>query len=126
MLIVVVFLWSFNLIAVKIAVQHLSSAAMASFRVVLGGVVMLPAYLICSRFTAFADAQQTRRRGFSLGDLWTFLYLGFFGVIVNQMCFTIGVAHLGQSCCGDRRHGAAIYTLGWPFSFASSTPPGAR
>jgi len=32
-----------------------------------------------------------RRRGLVARDFWTFVYLGFFGVTVNQMCFTIGL-----------------------------------
>jgi drug/metabolite transporter (DMT)-like permease len=112
MVLVVVLLWSFNFIAAKITVRHLSSAAMASFRVLLGGIVMLPVYFSCSRFAAFADARKTRQRGFSLGDLWTFLYLGFFGVIVNQMCFTIGVAHTSVSHAAVIVGMGPIYTLG--------------
>src|SRR2546429_9610247 len=64
---------------------------MASFRVVLAGAVMVPVYFCCLRLSAFAEAADLRRRGFALGDFWTFLYLGFFGVKINQMCFTIGL-----------------------------------
>jgi drug/metabolite transporter (DMT)-like permease len=112
LVLVVVVLWSFNFIAAKIAVQHLRSTAMASFRVVLGGAVMVPAYFVCSRVSAFADAGKTRARGFSLRDVWTFLYLGFFGVVVNQMCFTIGVAHTSVSHAAVIVGMAPIYTLG--------------
>jgi drug/metabolite transporter (DMT)-like permease len=100
--IVVVLLWAFNFIAGKIALRTLPAEAVASFRVFLGGVAMLPAYLICSRMPAFADALQTRARGFHLRDLWTFFYLGFFGVVINQMCFAIGLNHTSVS------HGAVI------------------
>jgi drug/metabolite transporter (DMT)-like permease len=87
----VVALWSINFIAAKIAVRYLPGVMVASFRVVLGGLAMLPAYFLCSRLPAFAAAVEMRQRGFSLRDLWTFLYLGFFGVVINQMCFTIGL-----------------------------------
>jgi drug/metabolite transporter (DMT)-like permease len=40
---------------------------------------------------AFAEAANLRRRGFAVQDLWVFFYLGFFGVTVNQICFTVGV-----------------------------------
>jgi drug/metabolite transporter (DMT)-like permease len=112
LVLIVVVLWSFNFIAAKFAVQHLRSTAMASFRVVLGGAVMVPAYFVCSRFTAFANARKTRARGFSLRDVWTFLYLGFLGVVVNQMCFTIGVAHTSVSHAAVIVGMAPIYTLG--------------
>lgn len=99
---VVVLLWGFNFIAGKIALRTLPAEAVASFRVFLGGVAMLPAYLICSRMPSFADALQTRGRGFHARDLWTFFYLGFFGVVINQMCFAIGLNHTSVG------HGAVI------------------
>jgi len=88
---VLVVVWSGNFIAAKIGLLYLPSLAMASFRVVLAGVVMIPVYFCCLRLSAFAEAGELRRRGFSARDLWTFVYLGFFGVTVNQMCFTIGL-----------------------------------
>lgn len=64
---------------------------MASFRSVLAGAVMIPVYLLCLRLRAFAEAAEHRRRGFVARDFWVFAYLGFFGVTINQMCFTIGL-----------------------------------
>jgi drug/metabolite transporter (DMT)-like permease len=109
---VVVLLWAFNFIAGKIALRNLPSAAVASFRVFLGGIAMLPAYLICSRMPAFADALETRARGFHARDLWTFFYLGFFGVVVNQMCFAIGLNHTSVS------HGAVIVGMAPVYTLA--------
>lgn len=88
---ILVVVWAVNFIAAKIGLRYLPPLAMASFRVVLAGVVMVPVYFSCLRLKAFAEAADLRRRGFALGDFWTFLYLGFFGVTVNQMCFTIGL-----------------------------------
>ncbi|HXM15621.1 MAG TPA: DMT family transporter [Candidatus Eremiobacteraceae bacterium] len=99
---VVVILWALNFIAGKIALRNLPSPAVASFRVFLGAIAMIPAYLICSRMPSFADALKTRSRGFHAPDLWTFFYLGFFGVVINQMCFAIGLNHTSVS------HGAVI------------------
>jgi len=65
--------------------------AMASFRVVFAGAVMVPTYLLCSRMPAFSEAEALRRRKFAACDFWIFLYLGFFGVTVNQICFTVGL-----------------------------------
>jgi drug/metabolite transporter (DMT)-like permease len=109
---VVVILWALNFIAGKIALRNLPSAAVASFRVFLGGLAMLPAYLICSRMPAFADALQTRARGFNAHDLWTFFYLGFFGVVINQMCFAIGLNHTSVS------HGAVIVGMAPVYTLA--------
>lgn len=86
-----VVVWSLNFIAAKIGLLYLPPLAMSSFRVVLAGAVMVPVYFYCSRLPAFAEAVDLRRRGFTARDWWTFFYLGFFGVAVNQMCFTIGL-----------------------------------
>jgi drug/metabolite transporter (DMT)-like permease len=109
---VVVILWAFNFIAGKIALRNLPSAAVASFRVFLGAIAMVPAYLIFSRTAAFADAMKTRARGFTARDLWTFFYLGFFGVVINQMCFAIGLNHTSVS------HGAVIVGMAPVYTLA--------
>lgn len=88
---VLVAIWALNFIAAKTGLLYLPPLAMASFRVVLAGAVMIPVYFSCSRLKAFAEAAEFRRRGFTARALWTFVYLGFFGVTVNQMCFTIGL-----------------------------------
>ena len=111
-IILVIVIWSVNFIAAKIGLRSLPTLTMASFRVVFAGVVMLPAYLLCSRFDAFAEAAQTRRRGFNLRDLWTFLYLGFFGVAVNQFCFTAALRLTSVSHASVIVGMAPIYTLG--------------
>jgi drug/metabolite transporter (DMT)-like permease len=107
----VIVIWSVNFIAAKIGLRSLPTLTMASFRVVLAGVVMLPPYLLCLRFSAFAEAANTRRRGFSLRDVWTFFYLGFFGVTVNQVCFTVGLRLTSVSHASVIVGMAPIYTL---------------
>jgi drug/metabolite transporter (DMT)-like permease len=79
---------------------------MASFRVVIAGLCMVPAYFICSHLPAFRDAQRARERGVTRHDLWTFFYLGFFGVVVNQMCFTMGLRYTSVG------HAAVIVGMG--------------
>ena len=95
-----------NFVAAKIGLQYLPAPAMASFRVVLAGAVMVPVYFLCSRLPVFAEAAALRRRGFSARDLWVFFYLGFFGVAVNQTCFTIGLKYTSVS------HASVIVGLG--------------
>jgi len=102
----VVLLWALNFIAAKIGLRHLTPLTMASFRVVIAGAVMVPLYLVCKRLPAFAEAAQARRAGFTGRDLWTFVYLGFFGVIVNQLCFTIGLYYTSVG------HAAVIVGMG--------------
>ena len=72
---------------------------------------MVPTYLVCSRMSAFAEAADARRRGFTLRDLWTFLYLGFFGVTINQLCFTIGLRYTSVSHASVIVGMGPIYTL---------------
>jgi drug/metabolite transporter (DMT)-like permease len=103
---VIVIAWAVNFIAAKIGTYYLPPLAMASFRVVIAGAVMVPIYFFCSRLPAFAEAANFRRRGFTVRDLWVFFYLGFFGVTVNQLCFTVGVHFTSVS------HAAVIVGLG--------------
>jgi drug/metabolite transporter (DMT)-like permease len=101
-----VMVWALNFIAGKIGLRWIPALTLAPFRVVLAGIVMIPAYLICSRSPAFSEAAQTRRRGFTLRDYWTFFYLGFLGVSINQICFTTGLKYTSVS------HSAVIVGLG--------------
>lgn len=98
--------WAINFIAAKIGLRALPALAMASFRVVLAGLVMVPAYFFCRRMPAFAEAAKTRPANFSGRDYWTFLSLGFFGVSVNQICFTVGLRYTSVE------HSAVIVGLG--------------
>ena len=103
---ILVAVWAINFIAAKIGLLYLPPLAMASFRVVLAGAVMVPLYLFGSRLPAFAEAAALRRGRFTARDVWTFFYLGFFGVTVNQMCFTIGLYFTHVS------HAAVLVGLG--------------
>src|SRR5713101_5340068 len=102
----VILIWAINFIAAKIGLWSLPAITLASFRVVLAGAVMLPFYLFCSRLPAFAEAAQSRRHRFTLRDFWTFLYMGFFGVVMNQVCFTVGLRYTSVG------HAAVIVGMG--------------
>ena len=102
----VIIIWALNFIAAKIGLRSLPAATLASFRVVLAGAVMLPFYQFYSRLPAFAEAADSRPRQLTLRDLWTFLYMGFFGVVMNQVCFTIGLRYTSVS------HAAVIVGMG--------------
>ena len=103
---VLVVVWAVNFIAAKSGLMYLPPLAMASFRVMLAGLVMIPVYFCGLRLKTFAEAAELRRRGFLARDVWTFLYLGFFGVVVNQMCFTMGLYFTRVS------HAAVLVGLG--------------
>jgi len=102
----VILIWAVNFIAAKIGLWSLPAATLASFRVVLAGAVMLPFYRFCSRLPAFVETAESRRRKFTGRDLWTFLYMGFFGVVMNQVCFTVGLRYTSVS------HAAVIVGMG--------------
>jgi len=108
----VILIWAINFIAAKIGLRSLPAATLASFRVVLAGLAMLPFYMLfCSRLPAFAWTAETRRRDFTLRDLWTFLYMGFFGVVTNQVCFTVGLRYTSVSHAAVLVGMGPIYTL---------------
>jgi len=67
---------------------------------------MVPIYLAFRRLPIFTEAARTGRVGFTAHDFWTFLYLGFFGVAINQSCFTIGLRYTSIS------HSAVIVGMG--------------
>jgi drug/metabolite transporter (DMT)-like permease len=103
---VVILIWALNFIAAKIGLRALPALTLASFRVVLAAVVMLPVYLLCSRLPAFAAARKARPGRWTVRDLWTFLYMGLFGVTMNQVCFTVGLRYTSVS------HSAVIVGMG--------------
>jgi len=102
----IVVIWAVNFIAAKIGLRHFPPLTMASFRVCGAGVVMIPFYLGLRRLRFFAQAAAARKRRFTRQDAWTFLYLGFFGVSVNQFCFTLGLHYTAVS------HSAIIVGMG--------------
>jgi drug/metabolite transporter (DMT)-like permease len=107
----VILIWTINFIAAKIGLRSLPALTLATFRVVVAGFVMIPCYLICSRLPAFSEAAQKTRRAFKFRDIWTFLYMGFFGVTVNQVCFTAGLRYTSVSHASVIVGMGPIYTL---------------
>jgi len=76
----VLMLWSVNYIVGKITLNHLDALTLAVLRAELVAVILLAIY--------FAQRRRTPLRGC---DIWTFVYLGFFGYVVNQGCFIVGL-----------------------------------
>jgi drug/metabolite transporter (DMT)-like permease len=85
-MIVMLLMWTFNYIAVKIALVHMAPLTLVAFRFEVAGAVMLG---ICF---ARKERPALQRR-----HIWTFAYLGFFGVIVNQGLFTLGLDYTTSS-----------------------------
>jgi len=88
-------LWSFNYVAGKIALRHLDPIALACFRIELAAMIMLAIYF-----------PRRRRAALHLRDIWPFAYLGFFGVVINQGLFTVGLNYTTSN------HSAVIIAIG--------------
>lgn len=79
-------MWSANYLAGKIALGRMDPVTLVAFRFEVAGVIMLVVY--------FA---QKGRMPLRRGDLWTFTYLSFLGVVVNQGLFTLGLNYTTSS-----------------------------
>jgi drug/metabolite transporter (DMT)-like permease len=79
-LVAMLLIWSCNYIVGKITLRHLDPFTLVAFRFPVAAAVALS--------INFSRRNRSRPR---LSDLWTFVYLGFFGILINQGCFTIGL-----------------------------------
>jgi len=75
-------LWSVNYVFGKIALLHMDPTTLVAFRFEVAGAVMLAIYFL-----------QAGRVSLRRGDLWTFAYLAFLGVVLNQGLFTMGLKY---------------------------------
>jgi drug/metabolite transporter (DMT)-like permease len=76
----VLLLWSLNYIVGKITLVHIDALTLAVLRAELVAVLLFVLYLA-----------QRERTPLRRGDIWVFTYLGFFGYVVNQGCFIVGL-----------------------------------
>jgi len=124
-------IWAFNFLVVKWGLRYLPALAFASFRVVAAGFFMLAIAPLCARLAIFREPTRSsvlsglrnlspsplarpeprRATPHSSRDLWTFFYLGFFGVAVNQLCFTLGLRYTNVTHSSIIVGLAPIYTL---------------
>jgi drug/metabolite transporter (DMT)-like permease len=80
-ILVMILLWTFNYIFGKLALREMDGFTLASFRLVIAGLLLLPIYAFCTR------ARRVKRE-----DLLSLAALGCFGVLINQGCFTLGLS----------------------------------
>jgi drug/metabolite transporter (DMT)-like permease len=124
-LLTVVILWAPNFIAGKIALRNLPAPAVASFRVCLGGLAMLPAYLLFSRTSAFADALKLAL-AVSTPAISGHSSISDSSVSSSIRCVSLGLSHRAVS------HGAVIvgmapvYTSALAVVFRVEKRPGAN
>jgi drug/metabolite transporter (DMT)-like permease len=87
-------IWAINFIAGKIALRYWNPLTLASFRVVLAAICLVLLFPICRRLPVFAESARFRQQGSrNFKDFWPFIYLGFFGIAINQICFTVGLRY---------------------------------
>jgi drug/metabolite transporter (DMT)-like permease len=80
-----ILIWAFNYIFGKVALRNMDGLTLASFRLVLAGMLILPVYFVRVRITGL-QANFPRR------DWAALLGLSIFGVVVNQGGFTMGLS----------------------------------
>ncbi len=90
-------LWSVNYIAGKIALRTIDPISLATFRLDVAAFVMLAIYFARPR----VERTPPRRE-----HIWAYIYLGFFGVILNQGLFTVGLNYTTSA------HSAVIIAFG--------------
>ncbi len=88
-------LWSGNYVAGKIALRTLDPITLVCLRLQLAAFIMLAIYF-----------SRRERQPLKLRDVWPFLYLGFFGVVVNQGLFTVGLNYTTSD------HSAVLIAIG--------------
>src|SRR5258708_17348366 len=86
-------IWAVNYLTVKFALRSFEPLPLASFRVVAASAFMLAIYPIAARLRAFSADLKAHKQPRTLRDLFTFAYLGFFCIGLNQMCFTVGLRY---------------------------------
>jgi len=97
-LVFLILVWSLNYVVGKVGLRELPGLALGSFRLVTAGLVSLPILL----FLRAGDRHKHKvivevspqGRGHAL---WTVAYLAFFGVVLNQGCFTVGLDYTSVS-----------------------------
>jgi drug/metabolite transporter (DMT)-like permease len=103
----VIVIWALNFIAAKIGLRALPPLSLASLRVTLAAILLIPVYFFRRRISRSGlPAVSTASRRVSPRDVWIFLYLGFFGVAINQICFTAGLQYTSVG------HAALIVGMG--------------
>lgn len=118
--------WSLNFILGKVGLRYWAPLALASFRLVLAGVIMLPVCmvhrLVFRPGAALEPADPPGARP-ARGDFWTFVQLGFFGVAVNQVCFTVGLNYttVGHSALIIGTGPISILLMAWALGLEAVT-----
>lgn len=120
--------WSLNFIFGKVGLRYWAPLTLASFRIELAALLMLPVYLIHRRWfrpprgPRPADPPGHAAR-WKAREIWTFAQLGFFGVVVNQVGFTVGLNYttVGHSALIIGTNPISILLLAWALGLEALT-----
>ena len=111
-------IWAINFLAGKVTLRYIPALTLGSLRIFIASIFMLLLYPICRRLPIFQDSNHPRSETqastspllppapTTWRDYWVFAYLGFFGFVVNQICFTVGLNHTNVT------HSSIIVGLG--------------
>jgi drug/metabolite transporter (DMT)-like permease len=83
---VMMLIWSGNYPVAKIGFREIDGLTMGTVRVFCAALLMVPIYLLHRR-------RHPRHHAFTRHDHWTLARLGFFGMVVNQILFILGLSY---------------------------------
>jgi drug/metabolite transporter (DMT)-like permease len=103
--------WALNFLAGKITLRYFPPLTLGSMRIVIAAAFVVLLVPICRRLPVFQRASGTPPRRITWRDYWTFAYLGLFGFVVNQICFTTGLHYTNVTHSSIIVGMGPIYTL---------------
>jgi drug/metabolite transporter (DMT)-like permease len=92
-----IFVWSLNYVVAKIGLRELPALALGSFRLLTAGIVSLPVLFFPRAGEDDLKVRVEVSQSRNLRTLWTITYLAFFGVVLNQGGFTVGLNYTSVS-----------------------------
>jgi drug/metabolite transporter (DMT)-like permease len=113
-------IWAINFLVGKVTLRYIPALTLGTLRIAVASIFMLLLYPICRRLPIFQEAAPASRPtanptaavapgsapARTWRDYWVFAYLGFFGFVVNQICFTVGLSRTNVT------HSSIIVGLG--------------
>ena len=103
--------WAINFVVGKITLRYIPPLTLGSLRIVAGAAFMILLVPLFRRLPVLQEESRASRPSFTWRDYWTFAYLGFFGFVVNQICFTIGLHYTNVTRSSIIVGMGPIYTL---------------
>ena len=104
-------IWAVNFLAGKITLRYIPPVTLGTMRILGGATFMLLLAPFFRRLPVFREQSRVSRSPFTWRDYWTFAYLGFFGFVVYQICFTTGLRYTSVTHASFIVGMGPIYTL---------------